>query len=628
MGIYKGYTKNDGKRPMDYIDGVTDFRTLENVQQFESYGGVLSDEAILIDIDDDLQSEILLSIVEERHLNCQVIRTKKGRHFTFLNSGVESGGIKKKLACGLLADIKVGNKNAVECLKIDGEKREIEHWFDDEDTSKMPKWLHPVNTKIDFFNMEEGDGRNTSLYTYILALTNAGFSKAETRECINIINEYILKEPLSEDEIDTITRDGAFPEETFYKGKAFLHNNFAIFLKNNNDIKRINGVLHVYKNGTYVPGAREIESMMVKYIPTLKSAQRTEVLKYLEIICPEDVPMAEANYIAFNNGLYNLVTNTLEDFSPEIIITNKIPWDYNPEAQCELVDKTLDNVSCNDAEIRAVLEESLGYTFYRRNELSKAFFLTGDGCNGKSTFLDMVGNVVGQQNKSSLDLEELDERFSVSSLASKLANIGDDISDEFWHGRSTAKFRKLVSGNTVKAEYKGQDTFSMKPYAKFFFSANALPRIRSRGFAAIKRRLVIIPFNAKFSKDDPDYDSMLTHKLKTQEAMEYLIQLGIAGLKRVLENQDFTQSKKVAKEIEDYELENNPIMLWLKDRDLGDIVNHTTKDVHKAYRIFCVENGFNEMSLSAFSKELSKRCGVCVKRKRIKGTLVSMYEKE
>lgn len=627
MGLYKGYTKNNGKKPLDKLQGVKQFRTLTEAKQFDSYGGVLADDSIMIDIDDSEQSEILMKMVEEYQLNCQVICTDRGRHFTFKNSGVTICGTGKKLACGLTADIKVGGKNTVECLKVNGTERFVEWEYHDDDPGVLPMWLHPVNSSIDLLNMKEGDGRDSALYGYILTLTNAGFSVDETRETIKLINRWILKDSLSDEDIERITRDGAFPEETFFKGKSFLHNNFAIFLKNNNHIRRINGQLHVYKDGVYVPGAREIEVQMVHYLPAMKAAQRVEVLKYLEIICPQNEPTASAHLIAFENGIYDITNDSMQEFSPDIVITNKIPWNYNPDAYSELADKTLNKIACSDKGVRAVLEEAVGYSFLRRNEMSKAFFLTGVGSNGKSTFLDMVNNVVGEENRSSLGLEELDERFSIATLGNKLVNTGDDISDEFWQGRSTANFRKLVSGNEIKAEFKGQDAFFFKPYAKFFFSANALPRIRSKGFEAIKRRLVIIPFEAKFSKDDPDYDPYITWKLRERDVMEYIIQIGIKGLKRVLENNAFTETVKVKKELDDYELENNPILLWMQEMPVEQIVNQPTKDVHKSYKIFCIENGFQEMTLSSFSKELNRRYGLTVKRVRIGQNLVGIYVK-
>lgn len=627
MQLFSGYVRTKDKKCLDKFKDAP-LRTLEEVQKLDEYAGILADGVILIDFDDAEQSEIMMRIVEDRQIDCRVYQTTRGRHFLFRNErkGVNKNGTKLKLACGLVADIKVGGRNAYEVLKFGGEERFIEWDVEAGEYAELPKWLYPVKSRTNFVEMEPGDGRNNALYSYILTLTSAGFSKEESRECLRIINDYVLKEPLSEDEIETILRDEAFPKDTFFNKNTFLHDAFATFIKNNDHIKRINGQLHVYRNGAYVPGGREIESLMIKHLPMLKAAQRAEVLKYLDIVV-EDGTVADAKLIAFQNGIYDLTTGNITEFSPDIVITNKIPWEYDKTAYSELADKTLNKLACGDKKIRALLEECIGYCFYRRNELSKAFILTGDKSNGKSTFLDMVRNVLGEENCSSLDLGELDERFSVATLGGRLANIGDDISDEFLQGKSVAMFKKIVSGNEVKAEIKNDpNIFFMRPYVKLLFSANDIPRMKDKT-GAVLRRLVIVPFNAKFSKDDPDYDPYIIWKLREPEVMKYLCRIGIEGLQRVIKNNGFTISKKVEKEIEDYEIQNNPILLFLQETELYKIINQPTKDVHKAYRVFCIENGFSEMTLSTFSKELNRRLGLVVVRRRVNGSLVGIYVK-
>ena len=624
MKLYKGYVPTNGKVPTIKFKDGAELLTLEQGQKEREYAGILADDVIVIDIDNGEQAEILMNIVEDLQLDCIVRQTSRGKHFLFKNSGVETCRTGAKLACGLIGDIKIGKHNSTQQIKIDGEERFVE--WDCEEPQPLPKWLYPVKTDVNLMELGEGDGRNSTLFSYILTLTTAGFSQDESRECLRIINKYILKEPLSEDELEIIMRDEAFPKDTFYDGKRFLHNNFAQFLKNNDKIKRINGVLHVYRDGVYIPGSREIECAMVKYIPTLKTAQRTEVLKYLDIICTEHIDSAAANLIAFKNGLFDIVTGEMKEFDPEQVITNKIPWDYDGNAYSEIADKTLNKLACNDPQIRALLEECIGYCFYRRNELSKAFVLTGDKSNGKSTFLDMIKNVLGEGNYSALDLAELDERFSVATMAGKLANIGDDISDDFLQGRSVANFKKLVSGNQVKAEIKNDpNVFFMKPTVKLLFSANDIPRMKDKT-GAVLRRLVIIPFNARFSKDDPDFDPYITYKLRDESVMKYLIRIGIEGLRRVIKRRDFTTSGKVEKELKDYEIQNNPILLFLQEKDF-EIVNQPTKDIHKAYRVFCAENGFVEMTLANFSKEICKRLDLEVSRRRVNGKLVGVYVK-
>lgn len=630
MELFKGYVKTKDKKCMMSFKNKSssELLTYEQVKSLPEYAGILADDVILIDIDDMEQSEILMNIVEEKQLDCRVYQTTRGRHFVFKNKGVEKCKTHCKLAIGLTADIKVGCNNSYEILKYAGEERFIE-WDVEEgsDYQFIPKWMHPVNSGMEFLDMEAGEGRNSALFSYELVLQSAGLEKEEAREAIKIINEFVLKEPLSDDEIDTITRDEAFAKPVFYKGKTFLHNAFAQYLKTEFHVRRINGQLHIYDDGFYVSGYRLIESKMVTVLPMLKSTQRSEVIKYLEIITPQEAMTADAKYIAFRNGVYDLETNELLPFSPEYVITNKIPWDYNPNAYSELADKTLNKMSCQDAEIRALLEECIGYCFFRQNELSKSFILTGTGSNGKSTFLDMVKNVLSRQNYVSLDLDELSEKFSTTTMYGKLANIGDDISDDFLQGKAIAQFKKIVSGNDIKAENKGQDVYFFKPTVKLLFSANEIPRMRNKGFDAIKRRLVIIPFDATFSKDDPDFDSRITWKLKKQDVAEYLIQLGIQGLKRILENQAFTTSTKVSEKLDSFERDNNPILLFLDELEEDEILNHETKEVFARYDTFCHENGFTKIAMQTFSKEITKRLDCTIVTRRIKGQRCRIFQK-
>ena len=627
MELYKGYVKTNGKVPVDKIKGARKFRTFDEVKNDDSYAGVLAENTILIDIDDAEQAEIMMCIVEDLQLDCKVFKTTRGRHFLFKNDGVKKCYTHVKLACGLEADIKVGLTNSIQALKVDGKERFCE-WDieEDGDYQALPRFMFPVKSDYDFLGMKDGDGRDSALFSYILSLNKAGFSKDETRECLRIINNYLLADPMSDEDIERITRDDAFPEELFFDEGKFLHNNFALFMINNCHIKRINGELYVYRDGVYVKGARYIEREMIRHIPILKAAQRTEVLKYIDVMCAENEKTANANLIAFKNGIYDITTKRLMEFSPEIIITNKIPWNYNPDAYSGLLDRTLDKLSCNDDQIRMILEESIGYPFYRRNELSKSFMFTGSGANGKSTFLELIKDVLGQENLSALDPQELGERFSIMSMNGVLGNIGDDISDDFWKGKELANFKKIVSGSLIKAEIKNDPNIAfIKPFVKLYFSCNDIPSTKVKGLKALMRRLVLIPFNAEFKDTDSDYDPFITYKLKSQEVMEYAILLGLEGLERILTNKGFTKSDRVEAEQREYELENNPVLEFLEEREIDTIVNQPTQEIYKSYKIFCHERESQPLKLANFSKELNKRCNLTVKRMRINGKQIGVY---
>lgn len=622
-GLYKGFIATDGKQPTEKYKGLNSFKCYADVQKLPSFAGVLRDDCIMVDVDDAESAEKMMQIVEDHQIRCRVTCTSRGKHFTFRNSGVEKCGTGLKLACGIVADIKTGGMPEV--LKVDGEERFCE-WGEVNpeagDYDELPLWMHPVTTKMDF---NQTVSRNNDFYGYILVLqTQLAMTNDQCRETIRIINNYVLPEPLEDSELEVILRDEAFEKPIFFDGKKFLHDAFANWLINQHHIKRINGQLHVYKDGIYTAGYRNIEFMMLKAYPQMKDSQRKEVLKYIEVMCPDNEPTADANLIAFQNGVYNIATDTLTAFSPDMVITNQIPWDYNPTAYSALADTTLNKMACQDPEIRQLLNEAIGYCFYRRNELSVSLFLTGEKANGKSTFLQMLQDVLGVQNTSALGLDELDERFSVATMFGKLANIGDDISDDFLHGRSIAHFKKIVSGNMVKAENKGQDAFFYKPTVKLIFSANQIPRMKDRT-GAVLRRMVIIPFNATFSKTDPDYDPYIAWKLKDPEVMEYLCKIGIDGLKQILINRSFTQSKKVDDELKEYTEYNNPILLFLSETEKEDIINQETKVIHSMYEVFCRDNGFQCMGLASFSKEVTRQLNCMVKDKRINGRKARVF---
>ena len=541
--FFKGYVETKNKKCMEKFKGRTDFKNYKQVQSLPEFAGILATDTILIDIDDFDESEILFKIVQDLKLNCRVYKTTRGKHFLFKNVNVESNRTHATLALGITSDIKIGKRNAYSILKFDNKERPIlyDTTGKKEEAQELPKWLMPIKTTMDFLNMSAGDGRNQALFNYILTLQSNDFSKEEARETIKLINKYVMKEPLTDDEVDVIIRDEAFAKPVFFKGSSFLFDKFAVFLKNNHHIVRINNQLHLYKDGIYVSGQQEIESAMIKHIPQLNRAKRTEVMSYLDVMIRENTRPAPANLIAFRNGIYDILEDKFFQFSSEFVITNKIDWDYNPNAYFKLTDEVLNNIACNDKEIRALLEELIGYCMYRRNELGKAFILTGTGSNGKSTYLNLIKAMLGKKNISVLDLKKLNDRFSTVMLFGKLANIGDDISDEFI--TDAAEFKKIVTGETIDAEQKGQPKFDFEPYVKLVFSANTIPRIgKGRDSSAILRRLVIIPFNAKFTSDNPNFRPFIGDSLQGQESMEYLITLGIAGLKRVLKNRKFTTS--------------------------------------------------------------------------------------
>ena len=628
MSFYRGYVCTSGKRSIDKFKDVPDemLRSLDEVKNCESYGGVLAPGIVLLDFDRPEDSDIAYDIITSLGLKCRIVHSNsRGYHFLFrTTTRFKKSSTNVRLACGITCDVKFGT--AYEILKLHGKEYQVLQ--DPDEIDEVPIYLSPLDSEIKLINLREGDGRNDVLFKYILTLQKAKFTQSEIKDTLRIINERVFEEPISENEFKIICRDDAFKPENeikpdfFTEKGVFLHSVFAEWLVQQLNIVKIEGALHIYRDGIYIRSSQEIEREMIKHIPNLTDARRKETYKYLSLVVKDDYKIADARYIAFNNGVYDVIEDELLPFSPEIILVNKIPHDYDPTKNDATVIKMMNNVTCKNPKLFDLLCEMVGYVFWRKNELGWSFFCLGNRANGKSTFLDTLNYLLGDENTSALDFKELGKDFKSQELFGKLANIGDDIDDDYISDVSI--FKKLATGNVITANPKYEQPFKFRSYAKLIFSANTMPRINDRTNAAA-RRIVPIPFKARFDRNSPDFDPYIRYKLQTPDAMATLINLGLAGLRRILENNDFTRSEEVEEEIKAIEENNNPLIQFLK---LHSVEDQLVSDIYSSYVWWSSNSGIQAMSRQTFVKQVCLNCGLTTKTSMVDGKDITVFIKE
>ena len=402
----------------------------------------------------------------------------------------------------------------------------------------------------------------------------------------------------------------------FFDNKKFLIEEFCKYFIENEHLGLINGDLYIYDNGAYIADEKIIQRKILRLIPGMLESKRNECVKYMRLLVLDNELQDNTNYICFKNGNFNLITKELIEHNPNIITTNLIPHDYIENAYSPLVDITLNKICCNDLELRKLLEELIGYTFYRSTKYAKSFFLYGPSSNnGKSVFLNLIKAVLGEKNYSTLAYEDLGDRFKTAEIAGKLSNIGDDCSKNF--NSSSAIFKKLSTGETITVERKGQDPFGFNNYATLIFSFNELPRTEDKSQATAKKRMCIIPFNAKFKETDADFDPNINEKLREESCISYVIKLGIEGLLRVIKNKGFTKVKAVEQEAENYESYNNPLLQFIREKESEEdfgFQDYTPSQFYQQYRQWSTDNGFDKpMNMNSFGLEM-KRQGYTVDR--------------
>jgi putative DNA primase/helicase len=137
------------------------------------------------------------------------------------------------------------------------------------------------------------------------------------------------------------------------------------------------------------------------------------------------------------------------------------------------------------------------------------------------------------------------------------------------------------------------------------FSVNNLPPSvdKSNGFF---RRIVIIPFNAVFSENNPNFDPNIIEKVSTEEAKSYLFNIALRGLANILKNNYITIPNEVQTLVRNYEIDNNSVLQWIED-NMNNIEGRIVNEVYTDYCLYCSNNNQAAVQLRKFNTEIMKR---------------------
>ena len=600
---------------------LSEHKTYEEVKDEDSLAILVDAPYVVLDFDSMDQFNVMKQIVKDKNLNTRIMASTRGGHIWFKSDIPLKNNVDINTPLTLQVDVRSHGKYSYVKVKDNGEWRE---WLTfDEEVDTLPEYLKPIHHNVELFRMRNSDGRNSTLFSYIITLTSAGLSKETIRDTFKLINDYIFDDKLSSSELNTILRDEAFDNlrPAFFDKSTFLHHIFGDYIANNNYIYTYNNRLYMYKDGWYTQDTTIIEAKMIEYIPNLTQRQRREVLSYL-LLKAEPLPDINPYMIACTNGSIDIRDKKLREHSPTDFVRNKINTRYDENAYVEVVDEVLDKISVNDPQLRKLIEEMMGYALIPTSKFQKAFILYGDGANGKSTLLDILTEVIGDTNISSLSLQELNHNFKLSEITNKLVNIGDDISDQYLEDSSI--FKKLVSGDEVTVDKKNEQPYKMRNYATMLFATNNLPTTKDKS-TGYSRRLSIIPFEAVFSSTDPDYDPFILDKLTTPEAKSYILNLAIDGIIRVFAQNGFTEVDRVDDILNDFLKENNNVIAFLSE---FDIEGQVSSDAYNEYTYWCAQNGVSNYKIRKFNSEVRKNSDMDTVIERVAGQSSQVWRKD
>lgn len=614
---------NRDKTPKEKLDKSYSYTT---VQYYADLGVLIQEPFVVFDVDDQDEFLKLKEIILDKKVKCNIMKSTRGGHFWFKSSKALTNNIKIKTPIGITVDVRSYGKLCYTKVKQEQKWREWLTDFDFEELDEVPFWLQPINHSFELVGLKQGDGRNDKLYSYIITLVNY-MTKEKVRETFYLINDYILGDKLDHKELETILRDEAFDNvrPNFFDKSKFLFDKYAKWLANNYSIMRRDKLLYVYDNNHYTSDSSIIERLALKHISNLNRNQRNEVLDYLRLIAPE-IPEVSYYYIICKNCIVDVRDRKAYDYSKDFFIPTLLNCSYDPKVKkCEVVDKFMSRVCCGDKEVEDLIYEMIGYCLIPTSKFQKSFILFGDGSNGKSTLLDMIIALLGDYNVSSLSLKEINHNFKLAEITDKLANIGDDISDEYVTDSSI--FKKLVTGEEITVEKKHEQPYKIRNTATIIFATNNLPNMQDKSNGMV-RRLCVVPFNAIIHKDQPDFDPFIIDKITTEEAKTYVLNKALLGLERVFNNQGFTIPKVVEEVMEDYYREVNNVIRYLDYVDDDAIVGKISKDAYNDYAFWCANQNESAYKLRRFNTEIRKRTSLKLVQKKKNGDVLQVWTKE
>lgn len=399
-------------------------------------------------------------------------------------------------------------------------------------------------------------------------------------------------------------------EQATEKDEVLGFNEMGDLLINQQDACFVEGTPAIKVKGNYEYGQNAIYRAILNNRKDARGSYRKEVMDYLHLMAPNK-RQADPKFIRFKNGVLDIDTGQLVDNPNNYLILNEIPHNWNPKAKSEIVDSAFQRIAQNDEAVIANLWEMFGLALYRGHDVSRMILLQGSGANGKSTLLDMLRHMLGENNCFSLSVCDLGEKFQLVPTMGKLALIGDDISNDYVNGKACAVMKKFVTGDTVNDQYKGGATFQFKPYATLIYSCNEIPKFAD-GTYGFERRIHPIPLLARFTPSNAGFDPNLSERLKEETCMEYALTKAIEALCRCRANMSLTTnvlSKKMAQEIVN---DNDSVRAFFDGTksDGTSFVGKTNTSVYASYNSWCKDNGIEPLGKSNFSKKLCAHTGL------------------
>lgn len=389
-------------------------------------------------------------------------------------------------------------------------------------------------------------------------------------------------------------------------------------------VKGVHGDIRVYEGGYWKTWTKEAVMNTVlsaRLVTSMSQLDATARMIYVRTYDDhffdygDDDPAEDPfrNRICFNNGTLNIMTNELEDHSPEHRLIHRLDIDWDPHAKCDAYEKFLGETFKDQEQHIKLWEEYAGLTLVPDISYQRMLILKGGGANGKSTLLNLLISLHNKDAVSSVNITALANERVRTQLAGKLVNISSEesrintVADDY--------LKRITGGDTVQLRRLYGEPFDAKLQVRFINALNDLPQINDSSYA-IERRLMILPCTNVVKEPD----ITLPFKLQ-QERAGVMVRL-VNALRMLRDRTKFDEPTISRQEVSQYLISNDPVRYWMQERRVEPYDPGTpSMELYNDFSTFCEIANIRPLSMAHWGIKMNA-IGYDVAFKRIGGTNV------
>jgi putative DNA primase/helicase len=391
---------------------------------------------------------------------------------------------------------------------------------------------------------------------------------------------------------------------------------WQIFKEGRWETDKNNSVVEEVKQSTidFVSEAEAVKDPVIrkKYLDFACSSQsNAKISAALKLACSAlsvstDAFDADPTMVNLGNGVLDLQNEEfIEEHLPEQMLRKQTSVDFIEEAECPRWDQFLEEVTGGDQELIKYIQTVVGYCLTAETSERCLFILYGNGANGKTTFLNMIQQLLGDYAMTTpADTLMVKKAGGIPNDVARLCGARLVVASEIEEGQSLAEalVKRLTGQDDVVARFLNQEFFQFKPAFKIFIASNYIPRI-SGCDEGIWDRIRLLPFEVRIpeEKRDPELAS------KLQEELPGILNWAIDGYFNWIE-QGLVTPGAVDVATQKYRSEMDVLGSFLDAKVIrkdGDRIQ--SRQLYQQYGEYCRENGERSESQKSFSLNLKNR---------------------